>query len=75
MKLDLNQCAIEWVTEVGHELDGITAQEVMDEVNANLPTGTEWNDENMQEVEFTVDPITLDDAETMRRIIEDYLHR
>lgn len=73
MKIDLHKFAMEWVTEVGHELDGITTEEVMQEVNANLPTGTEWSDENMREVEISIDPITLEEAETMRRIIEEQL--
>lgn len=73
MKFDLHKYAVDWVTAAGHELDGITTEEVMQEVNANLPTGTEWSDENMREVEISIDPITLEEAETMRRIIEEQL--
>lgn len=73
MKIDLHEFAMEWVTEVGHELDGITTEEVMQEVNANLPTETIWDDEQLKEIEMTYDPITLDEADTIRRIIEEQL--
>lgn len=59
MKLDLHKYATEWVTEVGGELQGVTTEEVMEEVNANLPDDT--------------DAITIDEADTIRRIIEEYL--
>lgn len=59
MKLDLYKFAVDWVTEVGHELDGITTEGIMAEVNANLPDDT--------------DAITIDEADTIRRIIEEYL--
>jgi hypothetical protein len=73
MKFDLHKYAVNWVTAAGHKIDGITTEEVFREVNANLPTGTVWNDEKMQEVEVTADPITMEDAEVMRRIIEEEL--
>lgn len=59
MRLDLYRYAMDWATAVGHELEGITTEEVMEEVNANLPDDT--------------DAITFDEADTIRRIIEDAL--
>lgn len=73
MKFDLHKYAVDWVTASGHELDGITTEEVFREVNANLPTETIWDDEQLKEIEMTYDPITLDEADTIRRIIEEQL--
>lgn len=73
MKFDLYKYAMEWVTEVGRELEGITTEEVMEEVNANLPNETVWDDEQLKEIETTYDPITMDEADTIRRIIEERL--
>ena len=73
VKVELHKYAMDWVTAVGHALDGVTTEEVMQEVNANLPTGTIWNDEDMQEVELSVEPITMEEAEIIRRIIEEQL--
>lgn len=73
MKFDLHKYAVDWVTAAGHEIDGITTEEVFRDVNANLPTETIWDDEQLKEIEMTYDPITLDEADTIRRIIEEQL--
>lgn len=70
MKLNLNQYATEWVEAAGRQLDGITNDEIMAEVNTNL---TQYDEDSREEIER--EPITLDEADTIRRVIEDYLSR
>ena len=65
MKINLHQYATEWAAAVGHELDGITTDEVMAEVNANL---TQYDE--AAGVEIVREPIAQDEAEIIRGIIE-----
>lgn len=70
MKINLHQYATEWAEAAGRQLDGITNDEIVVEVNANL---TQYDEDSREEI--AREPITLDEADTIRRIIEGYLSK